>query len=276
MLEPQMQKQIQNQIRRNENISRFNLSSTSNHTHDGVDSLNVQAGNLIPSVSVSGRITFAQATDYTLNLNSNFTPTHITLYGLAYTTTGNFTFTLTSKSQATAGTVYKQGSSSYVVVTSVVSSLTIVLSGSEAPSSSGTLTKVIGSGNGVLDYSSVVDGTATGIRCMLQGSANLGPSFYFQPGSATSVVTGNIQYPFIDPNIEGNITVPLQSSMYLWVSTGPTTFKGQPGEGHIVDVQSGGTIYARATVTTFNKDKIIFHVSHLQSTWQIYANIIIT
>lgn len=195
---------VQEELRKSNSASRFGINSIPNHSHNGIDSLQIKQENIIPSVSVSGRLTFTQETDYVLNLNANFTPSHISLYGMAYDTAGS------------------------------------------------------------------------GVRCMTVGSANLGPSFYFQPNSTTSVVTGNIQYPFTDPNINGGTIVPLQSSMYLWVDNGSTTFHGQPGEGHILDVQWSGTVYARATITTFDKNKVIFHVDNLTSGWEIYTNIVIT
>lgn len=200
--EKQIRQIVQQELQRSNNASRFTVNSIPQHTHDGINSPQIKQENIIPSVSVSGRITFAQETDYTLNLNASFTPSHISLYGLAY------------------------------------------------------------------------NGTE---RCMVVGSANLGPSFYFQPGqTTTSVITGNVQYPFIDPNINGGTVVPLQSSMYVYVSNGSTTFHGQPGEGHIVDVQWSGTVYARATITSFNRNAVTFHVDTLVAGWEIYTNIVIT
>lgn len=195
---------VQDEIRRSNNASRFGLSSLPYHTHNGTDSQKIKEDSLIQSVSVSGRITFAQEADYTINLNSSFTPSSVSIYGIAYDANGG-----------------------------------------------------------------------SGIRCMIFGTANLTPSFYLQPGeTSTSVVTGSIQYPFVDPNL--GTTVPLQSSSYLWVDNGSTTFHGQPGEGHIVDVQWSGDIYARATVTSFSKTAIIINVSTLEDGWEIYANVVIT
>lgn len=202
MDEAKIRQIVQQEIAKQNNKSRFGIQSIPNHKHDGVDSLQIKQDNIIPSVSVSGRITFAQETDYTVNLNSSFTPSFVNLYGIAY------------------------------------------------------------------------DTGASGVRCMIQGTANLGPSFYLQPNTGTSVITGDVQYPFVDPNL--GVTVPLQSSSYIWVDNGSTTFHGQPGEGHIVDVQWSGTIYARATITDFSKSAVVFNVSTLASGWEIYANLVIT
>lgn len=205
LTEKQIRQMIRQEIRNNETQGSFRLRDIPKHVHDGIDSLKIHGKDIIPSVSVSGRITFSQETDYTINLNANFTPSSVIMYGIAYDATGG-----------------------------------------------------------------------TGVRCMIDGSANLGPSFYLQPDTATSVKTGNIQYPFIDPNINGGTFVPLQSSSYLWVDNGSTTFHGQPGEGHIIDVQWSGTIYARATITEFTKNKVVVHVSDLASGWEIYTNVVIT
>ncbi len=167
---------VRQELQKQNNSSQYNLGVSQRHTHNGLDSLQIKQDNVIPSVSVSGRITFAQETNYTINLNSSFTPSHISLYGIAYDANGS-----------------------------------------------------------------------TGVRCIIIGSANLGPSFYLQPGAtSTSVVTGDIQYPFVNP------------------------------EGNIVDVQWSGTIYARATITSFSKTSVVFNVSTLASDWEIYTNIVIT
>lgn len=206
MDESKIRQIVRDEMLRGSNTSRFGIDAIPHHTHDGISSLKIKQSDIIPSVSVSGRITFAQETDYTINLNSNFTPSSVTLYGIAYDATGG-----------------------------------------------------------------------SGVRCMIIGTANLGPSFYLQPGdTTTTVTTGNIQYPFLDPNINNGTVVPLQSSTFLWVDNGSTTFHGQPGEGNIVNVEWGGSIYARASITSFSKTSIIFHVETLVAGWEIYTNIVIT
>ena len=199
---------VREELARKDDSSRFRLTSIPNHKHDGVDSLKIRQENIIPSVSVSGRITFAQETDYTINLNSNFTPSRIELYGIAYDASG------------------------------------------------------IG-----------------GYRTMTVGTANLGPSFYLQPvaGSTTSVQQGTKQYPFPTQMYDGSYaTIPLQSCTYLWVSNGSSNYHGQPSEGHILNVEWGGTIYARMTVTDFSKSAITLRVDVLDTNWEIYTNIVIT
>jgi hypothetical protein len=202
MDEKKIRQIVQEELKRNNNAARFGVNNIPFHTHDGINSPQIKEENVIPSVSVSGRITFAQITDYTLNLNASFTPTHIMLYGIAYNPAGSV------------------------------------------------------------------------IRAHVIGTANLGPSFYFQPGTTESTITGDIQYPFVDPNL--GVTVPLQSSSFFLGTNGSTTFRGQPGEGHILDVQYAGTVYARMTVTEFNKNRVVFRVSYLETDWEIYTNIVIT
>ena len=72
---------VKDEMKKNEAASRFNFRSIPLHTHNGTDSEKIQENNIIPSASVSGRITFAQATTYTLNLNASFTPSNIIAYG---------------------------------------------------------------------------------------------------------------------------------------------------------------------------------------------------
>ena len=193
------------------------------------------------------------------------------------------TFTASDFETVTIGTVYEILDSSgvstgqYVTITTAgVDVKTIVTTGTvNTPPTSGTLDKVpgTGSGSGSIAYTSVVDGSSIGVRCQIIGSANLGPSFYLQPQSSSSVVTGDIQYPFVDPIL--GVTVPLQSSSYLWTQSS-NIFKALAGEGHIVNVEAGGTIYARATVTDFSKERIEIVVYDLDTNWTIQANLVIT
>jgi len=181
-------------MRRNNARSQYSVDSTNYHKHTGNDSVRINADNIVPSVSVSGRIEFAQSTQYRINLNSSFTPKNILAYG----------------------NVFDNASSPTV-------------------------------------------------RAITIGSANLTPSFYLQPDTDTSVVTGNVQYPF-PTEIDGNIyNVPLQSSTYLATGTGAPNFRALSSEGHIVSVEYGGTIHARATVIGYSRDAVIIDVPFLTS-----------
>lgn len=194
---------VRDEIKRNENSSRFNLKSIPNHSHNGIDSLKIKEDSLIQSVSVSGNITFSSSDEYTIYLNSSFTPSSILAYGN---------------------------------ITGSVAEL----------------------------YMSI-------------GSASLVPSFYLQPDTTRSVVTGNIQYPFIDPNLDPVTTVPLQSCCYIGAESTSTgnNMHSLSSEGHIVNVFYGGDIKARATVTEFTRSFIKFQTT-IDSGWEMNINYVIT
>lgn len=203
---------VKDEMRRSDSSSRFNFRSIPFHIHDGKGSEQIQANNVIPSVSVSGRISMAQEATYTLNLNASFTPRLITAYG--------------------------------------------VITGS---------------------YSGAAN------RVFTMGSAQLTPSFYFQTGTDTSVITGNIQYPFPTPQPDGSSqTVPMQSSAYISTNRGnvANTFAGA-SEDHLVDVvfpdpTSTADIKARVTVIGFSSTSVIVSVPYLESGWEIILDFVIS
>ncbi len=81
MNDTQIRQIVQDELRRSQSTGRFGLNSIPYHTHDGVNSQKVKQADIIPSVSVSGNISFAASDTYTIYLNSSFTPSHITAYG---------------------------------------------------------------------------------------------------------------------------------------------------------------------------------------------------
>jgi len=107
------------------------------------------------------------------------------------------------------------------------------------------------------------------------GSAQLTPTFYFQPQTDTSVITGDIQYPFQDK--------PAQSSSYLSITRGSTannTFAGV-SEDHILSVgfpnpSSEADIKARVTVVDFSRTAITLDVPYLASGWEIILNFVVS
>lgn len=219
MTPEQIRQVVRDEIRRNDSSSRFGLNMVSHHTHSGGnDGQQINANDIIPSVSVSGNINFAQATTYTLNLNASFTPSRIQLYG-----------------------------------------------------------NVTGDSHQLF---------------FITGSANLGPSFFFQPLTNTSVRTGSVQYPTMDSNEQA--VIPLQSNAYYGTedsgnrgnsspATTPGAFHTASGEQHIVRVRytvaNGGgsaTTFASMTVTSFSKTSIQLKVDTLATGWEINANIIVT
>lgn len=83
MNEQQIRNIVRQEIQRQSNASQFRLGNVQQHTHNGTDSPLVREENLIPSASITGFVTFAQATTYTIQLNASFTPRSITVYGIA-------------------------------------------------------------------------------------------------------------------------------------------------------------------------------------------------
>lgn len=115
-------------------------------------------------------------------------------------------------------------------------------------------------------------------RYMFIGTAQLGPSFFFQPGTDTTVVTGGPQYPFIDPNQPSyGANIPMQSSVYYGQESAGGALHTLVGNFHIIDIQFPvGTSHARATVVDFSKDAITIEVETLDSGWDINANFVVT
>lgn len=79
-----IRKIVQDEIRRGASKSRFGLQMPQNHAHTGIDgSPQIQANNILPSASITGFVSFAQAQTYTIKLNAAFTPRTIIAYGIA-------------------------------------------------------------------------------------------------------------------------------------------------------------------------------------------------
>lgn len=209
MDDAKIRKIVQEELRRSSNSSRFNVRSIPQHTHNGTDSPNIKAENVIPSCSIVGSVSLAtEGQIYNLNLNSSFTPRMIICHSIVSNTTGE---------------IY---------------------------------------------------------RGVYFGVAQLTPSFYFQPSSSSSVVTGNIQYPFPTTQLDGSTpSVPAQSSSGLLTSRSndANVFANQ-SEDHIVSAYVGtGTsnIRARATVIGFGRDSVQVYVPYLTSGWSIDACFVI-
>lgn len=203
MDETRIRKMVQDEIARAAKSNQFGLQKIPYHVHNGVDSPKISENSLVQSVSVSGNISFASSDEYTIYLNSSFTPSSVMAYG-----------------------------------------------------------NVTGSGAELY---------------MTFGTANLVPSFYLQPDTTRTVVTGNVQYPFVDPNLSPVTTVPMQSSIYIGAESTSTGsgMHSLSSEGHIVNVFYGGDIKARATITEFTKSYIKIQTT-IDSGWEINANIVIT
>ena len=124
-----------------------------------------------------------------------------------------------------------------------------------------------------------IHGTVTGSggKFMVTGLAILNPAFEFQPGTSSSVITGNLQFPRGTPEFpQGN--VPIQTNVYCGVD-GSGVFHTLVGDNsdHIAGVEyPQNTIHARMTVVGFSKSEIIVTVSDLDSGWQMNINYTIT
>ncbi len=210
--EQKIRRIVQEELRKGNNGGRFGLNTIPFHTHDGVNSQQIKAENVIPATSVTGTIELAtEGAVYSLKLNSNFTPQNIIAHG---------------------------------VVTGTYSS--------------------------------------SAMRAITWGTAQLTPSFYFQPVEGQlAVSTGNIQYPFPTTMPDGSTpSIPAQSSSYLAVSRGSVanTF-ALTSENHIVSVSgfpSSVDIYARATIIGYSRNEVLVYVPTLYSGWTIFLTFIIT
>jgi len=128
----------------------------------------------------------------------------------------------------------------------------------------------------VMAYGNVIDGGTN--RYTFIGTAQLTPSFYFQPSDDRTVVTGGPQYPFTDPNNPqyGN-NIPMQSTSYYGSESNTGARHTLVGNFHIIDIQYPvGTSHARATIIDFSKTSITIAVETLDSGWEINANFVVT
>ena len=115
------------------------------------------------------------------------------------------------------------------------------------------------------------------IRAHVNGDSQLGPSYYFQPQSGTSVITGGPLYNVI------------QSSNALLIdsSTSPVTVRAIVSEGHLVSVEYGGVV-ARATIPNLSTgvgdgltgkgygEGYVFVDVTLAADWEIIGNFVVT
>ena len=110
------------------------------------------------------------------------------------------------------------------------------------------------------------------------GTAQLGPSFYFQTSDSRSVVVGGPQYPFTDPNNPAYGTnIPMQSCSYWGSESNGGIRHNLVGNFHIIDIQYPvGTSHARATIIDFSRTSITVAVETLDSGWEINANFVIS
>jgi len=128
--------------------------------------------------------------------------------------------------------------------------------------------------NGIAVHSSTSPAITPDIRALVVGDAFIGPSFYLQPLTTSSVTVG------------GPPQVCVQSSSYICVNNsgaGPAT-QASVSEGHIVSVTFNGNIVARATIPDLDdfgandnplKDGNILVDVTLATNWHIIGNFLI-
>jgi hypothetical protein len=233
--------QIQRMIDDTISQSQYGVTNIPLHTHSGVDgSQKIPAANILPSISTLGNINLAQnAQAYSIGLNvkpvNSFKPSLIRFNGIAVFATSTFTVT---SANATLNAVYEYQNIQFTVTSTITGGTTLQTNGPGwifAPAS-GSLTRVSGSGDNFINFSSITS-TIT-IRALAVGDAYLGQSYYLQPLTTNSVTVGGPTQPVI------------QCCSYIIINnsgSGPAT-QAQAGEGHIVDVSFNGSIVARATI----------------------------
>lgn len=237
-LQPFIIKEIQTQFPQqyDEYATKYGVAETPLHTHNGLDSPKLSQANITPGFRASGNITLAtNGRRYTLD--TNFNPSLILFYGNAVHVTG-FTFTLNATHSATMGAIYKDANGAeYTVAATIVSQSSLTTNYPNAlPPATGVLTKFSGTGDTTIQYTSVSQ--TNDIRAHCIGSANLGPSYFFEPVDSSTVAPSNTV---------GNV---IQSSSNLLINgsgTGPAT-QTISDEGHLISVQFSGVIVARATI----------------------------
>lgn len=241
----------------NATSDQFSVSQTPLHTHNGVDSLNINQSNITPGIRASGSITFSQTTQYTLGIT--FNPTSVWFYGIAIR--HNTLFTV-SAANATAGATYTNNTQTFTVIDTIAGGTTLTTYGTGSPAASGTLTKTAGTGDATITFSSFT--APIGVRAQCVGNAQLGKSFYFQPDTTTSV------------KIAGPIQNSIESSTTFLIDSTETTqvIRATVDEGHLVDVEYPGVV-ARATILSFSNRSIIVDVT-VAPGWSIIGNYVVT
>lgn len=81
MNDQQLRQIIRQEIEASNSSSRFGLNTIPRHTHNGIDSPQISANDVIAGNSVEGSIAFAQVTTY--NIGVNFNPRQVIIHGNA-------------------------------------------------------------------------------------------------------------------------------------------------------------------------------------------------
>jgi len=101
-------------------------------------------------------------------------------------------------------------------------------------------------------------GVGITIRALVNGRAELGTSYYLQPGTATTVIAGT------------QLEKVIQSyAMLLVDSSGANKNAALANDQHIISVTYNGTIVARATVTGYSNGYVNVYTDTLGAGWEI-------
>lgn len=82
MDEKKIRQIVQQELQRSNSAGRFNVNNVPFHTHDGVNSPQIKEESVVPSTSIMGDVRFSRAEQYQILLDSSFTPSSITAYGV--------------------------------------------------------------------------------------------------------------------------------------------------------------------------------------------------
>lgn len=257
---------VRQEIASASNGSRFGITPTSNHAHTGIDSPQINGGNIIPGLRTTGTVEFDSAKSYKFNVN--FQPNLVVFYGNPY---HNSAGVITSVAINNGGTGYSlgdiltitSGSGGKAKVTSVSGSTITAVTLSSGGSGYTTSTQATTGGHGT---GATVDIVATGSTSIdrhtfVFGQAALGQNQYFQPDTTSSVKIG------------GASGVVQSSTMFLGLGSGSTSsFQTIASQTHLINVVDTGTVVARATVSSYGQNYFTITVDTLSAGWVIVGN----
>lgn len=252
---------------------KFNLAQVPLHVHNGVDSPNIPQASITPGLRANGTITMA--TDgQTYRLGLTFKPTEVQFLGTAINEVAG---RVDAVSIDTAGSGYTvgdiltldDGQGCTVEVDTVnggggVTAITKLTNG--VGYEAGEVGCTGGTGSGAR-FDITISAITITKRAHIIGNAQLGPTYQFQPESASSVTTGGPKQQFIQGG----------SSMTIDSSVNPPTVAVFTSEDYIIyAVQPGtGAVVARARVTGYDA-KSVFIEAELASGWSIVGNFVVT
>ena len=128
--------------------------------------------------------------------------------------TSQFTFIVTS-ANATVGAVYSNNGQNFTVTSTIAAGTTLVSTGPSAPTSSGTLTKVSGTGDATIAFSDFTESTAIVMSQAATTTGSSGISFYapasfiyFETDQQVSVIYNNGTAMVMNPFQVNGITQP--------------------------------------------------------------------